>query len=414
MRYSVIAIGDELLLGQVTDTNSGAIARMLDPYGWKLDNVQVVADDADAIRQAIDRAFAATDVVLTTGGLGPTKDDITKGVLTAYFGGELREDAAVLENVISVMTRNGRELNDLTRAQAIVPTSCEVIQNEVGTAPLMWFERGGKVLVSMPGVPHETLTMMQRSVLPRLLSRFPSDVALDHRVALVADLSESRVAMTLAEWEDALPPHLHIAYLPKARLIRLRLDGKSPDAAALSEELDREYAKMIALLGNHVVATEDIPLPEVLIKAARAKGLTIATAESCTGGNIAHEITAIPGCSDVMTGGIVSYSNDVKMRVLGVSPDTLEQHGAVSEQTVAEMLRGAHAACGADLVMATSGIAGPGGGTPDKPVGTVVIGASLRGKAPVITTWHFGGNRSRIIDQSTTTALITALHLLQP
>ena len=200
MKYSVITIGDELLLGQVTDTNSGSIARMLDPYGWKLDNVQVVADDADAIRQAIDRAFAATDVVLTTGGLGPTKDDITKGVLTAYFGGELHEDAAVLENVISVMTRNGRELNDLTRAQAIVPTSCEVIQNEVGTAPLMWFDHDGKVLVSMPGVPHETLTMMQRSVMPRLLQRFPSDVALDHRVALVADLSESRVAMTLADY----------------------------------------------------------------------------------------------------------------------------------------------------------------------------------------------------------------------
>lgn len=413
MKYSIIAIGDELLLGQVTDTNSGSIARMLDPCGWKLDNVQVVADDAAAIRQAIDRAFAATDVVLTTGGLGPTKDDITKGVLTEYFGGELHEDASVLENVISVMTRNGRQLNDLTRAQAIVPSSCEVIQNEVGTAPLMWFERDSKVLVSMPGVPHETLTMMERSVKPRLLARFPSDVFLDHRVALVADLSESRVAMTLEEWENALPEHLHIAYLPKARLIRLRLDGKSTDAASLSAELDREFAKMTALLGDHIIAREDIPLPEVLVKAARAKGLTIATAESCTGGNIAHEITTVAGCSDVMTGGIVSYSNDVKMRILGVSHDTLETHGAVSEQTVTEMLRGAHEACGADLVMATSGIAGPGGGTSEKPVGTVVIGASLRGAAPVIATWHFGGSRSRIIEQSTTTAIITALHLLQ-
>ncbi|HJE39049.1 MAG: damage-inducible protein CinA [Candidatus Amulumruptor caecigallinarius] len=413
MKYSIIAIGDELLLGQVTDTNSGSIARMLDPYGWKLDNVQVVADSADAIRQAIDRAFAATDVVLTTGGLGPTKDDITKGVLTAYFGGELREDAAVLDNVISVMTRNGRELNALTRAQAMVPTSCDVIQNEVGTAPIMWFEHDGKVLVSMPGVPHETLTMMQRKVMPRLLSRFPSDVALDHRVALVADLSESRVAMVLAEWEEALPQHLHIAYLPKARLIRLRLDGKAADAAALSADLDREYDKMIALLGKHVVAKEDVPLPEVLVKAARAKGLTIATAESCTGGNIAHEITTVPGCSDVMKGGIVSYSNDMKMNLLGVRSETLERYGAVSEQTVAEMLRGAHKACDADLVMATSGIAGPGGGTDGKPVGTVVVGASLRGSEPAIATWHFGGSRTRIIDQSTTTAIITALHLLQ-
>lgn len=413
MRYSVIAIGDELLLGQVTDTNSGSIARMLDPYGWKLDNVQVVADDADAIRKAIDRAFSATDVVLTTGGLGPTKDDITKGVLTAYFGGELREDAAVLENVMAVMSRNGRELNDLTRAQAIVPTSCKVIRNQVGTAPLMWFEREGKVLVSMPGVPHETVTMMERSVMPMLLNRFPSDVVIGHRVALVADLSESRVATILADWEDSLPRHLHIAYLPKARLIRLRLDGVSVDATALNEELDRQYSAMVSLLGNHVIANEDIPLAEVLIKSARNHGLTIATAESCTGGNIAREITAIAGCSDVMAGGIVSYSNDVKMSVLGVSSETLERHGAVSQETVAEMLRGAHRACGADLVMATSGIAGPGGGTPDKPVGTVVIGASLQGKPPVIATWHFGGTRSRIIEQATTTALITVIHLLQ-
>ncbi len=210
-----------------------------------------------------------------------------------------------------------------------------------------------------------------------------------------------------------MPQHLHIAYLPKARLIRLRLDGKAADASSLSADLDREYDKMIALLGKHVVAKEDVPLPEVLVKAARAKGLTIATAESCTGGNIAHEITTVAGCSDVMKGGIVSYSNDMKMNLLGVRSETLERYGAVSEQTVAEMLRGAHEACDADLVMATSGIAGPGGGTDEKPVGTVVVGASLRGSEPAIATWHFGGSRTRIIDQSTTTAIITALHLLQ-
>lgn len=412
MRLSIIAIGDELLLGQVTDTNSGEIARMLDPLGWKVDNVQVVADDAAAIRQAIDRAFAATDVVLTTGGLGPTKDDITKGVLADYFGGGLHFDQSVLDNVVKVMERNGRQLNDLTRAQAIVPDACTVIQNETGTAPLMWFERQGRVLVSMPGVPSETITMMKRRVIPMLTGRFPQDVAIGHRVALVADLSESRVAMELEAWENALPPHLHIAYLPKARLIRLRLDGVHRDAATLDADLDREFDTMTALLGSHVVARRDIPLPEVLVELARARGVSLATAESCTGGNIAARITSVAGCSDVMAGGIVAYSNEVKKHILGVSAATLDAHGAVSEQTVAEMLAGAHAATGASLVMASSGIAGPSGGTPEKPVGTVVVGVSLMGHDPAITTCRFSGDRARITEQAVTTALISAIHLL--
>lgn len=413
MDVAVIAIGDELLLGQVTDTNSGAIARMLDPLGWKVSGVEVVHDDAQAIRDAIDRALASVDVVLTTGGLGPTKDDITKGTLAAYFGGGLHEDADVLANVTAVMARNGRELNALTRAQAMVPDACRVIQNEVGTAPLMWFERNGKVLVSMPGVPHETLTMMERRVIPMLLERFPSTLCISHRVALVADLSESRVAMALEEWEDALPANLHIAYLPKARLIRLRLDGTGPDAEALEAQLDSEFAKMADILGRHVIARRDIPLPQVLVESARQAGVTIATAESCTGGNIAHEITLVSGCSDVMLGGVVSYANSVKTGVLGVSADTLAEHGAVSEPTVEEMLRGVLTLTGATIALATSGIAGPGGGSAEKPVGTVVIGAMRAGCPPAIATYHFGGGRSRVIEQATAVALTQAIHLLQ-
>lgn len=413
MDVAIVAIGDELLLGQVTDTNSGEIARMLDPLGWKVTSVQVVHDDATAIRDAIDRAFAQAPVVLTTGGLGPTKDDITKGTLAAYFGGGLHEDPAVLEQVVRVMTSNGRTLNDLTRGQAVVPDACTVIPNEVGTAPLMWFERDGKVLVSMPGVPHETLTGMRLHVIPRLLERFPSELHIAHRVAIVADLPESQVAMTLEKWEDALPPHLHIAYLPKARLIRLRLDGVGRDEAVLNEELDRSFDAMCALLGSHVISRADISLPEILVGKAREAGVTLCTAESCTGGNIAREITSVAGCSDVMIGGVVAYANSVKTGLLGVSPATLESHGAVSEETVREMLAGALKATGATLAMATSGIAGPGGGTPEKPVGTVVIGVQRQHEAPVVITCHFGGGRARIVTQATSVALTQAIHLLQ-
>lgn len=413
MEVYIIAIGDELLLGQVTDTNSGSIARMIDPYGWKVRRVEVVHDSAEEIEAAVSRAMAACDVVLLTGGLGPTKDDITKGTLARIFDSELHESQAVLDNVIKVMSANGRQLNDLTRAQAIVPDACEVIQNEVGTAPLMLFERDGKVLVSMPGVPHETLTMMQRRVLPKLLEKYASDINIGHRVALVADLSESNVAMKLDEWESALPSWLHLAYLPKARLIRLRLDGQHPDKELLNKTLDAEFEKMTAILGKHVIAKKDIPLAEVLVEAARKRNITLATAESCTGGNIAHEITLVAGCSDVMLGSIVSYANSVKEGVLGVSAETLAKHGAVSEETVAEMLAGAIKATGAGLAIATSGIAGPGGAVEGKPVGTVYIGAMLAGQAPVISLYHFGGNRSRVIEQATAMALTSAIHLLQ-
>lgn len=412
MKVSIVAIGDELLLGQVTDTNSGAIARMLDPLGWSVAGVQVVHDDSEAIRTAIDRAFEAAPIVLTTGGLGPTKDDITKKLLADYFGGGMHEDASTLRQVEEIMSRNGRMMNALTRSQAMVPDACRVIPNDVGTAPLMWFERDGKVLVSMPGVPHEMLTGMERYVIPMLTKRFPTNKVLEHRVALVADLSESEVAMRLADWESSLPANLHLAYLPKARIIRLRLDGHGNDRESLTCQMDREFGRMIGALESHIVATEDVSLAEALVHAATRAGVKICTAESCTGGNIAHEITLVPGCSEVMAGGVVAYANDVKEEILGVRRDTILMHGAVSEPTVNEMLEGVLRTCGADLAIATSGIAGPGGGTSQKPVGTVVIGILRKGSQPRVRTWHFGGGRARVIEQATAIAITEALHQL--
>lgn len=417
MKVSIIVIGDELLLGQVTDTNSGDIARHIAPYGWEVNDVQTVGDEAGEIRLAIDRAFELSDVVLTTGGLGPTKDDITKKVMCDYFGGELREDPEVLANVLDVVGRRGFKINKLTAAQAIVPTSCRVIQNRVGTAPIMWFEKEGKVLVSLPGVPFETREMFTTEVFPQLCEKYRTDVDIEHAVLMVTDYTESGLAEKIAPWEEALPEYLHLAYLPKPGLIRLRIDGAHRDKAFITAEVSRAAAELAAMLGDAVIATEDLTPAQILLRHCRERGLKLATAESCTGGNIAHELTLIPGSSDVFVGSVVSYSNEVKMNLLGVGAETLEANGAVSEPVVREMAEGVLRATGAQVAVTTSGIAGPGGGSDEKPVGTVCMAAAVTipdGRVICETeTHHFPGNRGRVIDASTTRVLIKAIKLLR-
>lgn len=401
----MIAIGDELLIGQVTDTNSGEIARMIQPVGWELRAVHVVHDSADEIRKAIDRAMAESEVVLTTGGLGPTKDDITKKVLCDYFGGELRYDNSVLENILTVFEKRGLTINKLTEEQALVPTSCRVIQNRVGTAPIMWFEREGKVLVSMPGVPFEMREMMRSEVLPQLLAHFGSDVSIGHRTVIITDMTESAVAMALDDWEENLPAGIHLAYLPQPGLIRLRLDGQSTDKQLLDNELDRLTNELRERFGENVLCTEDMKPEEVVLQRLRKHNYTMATAESCTGGNIAHRITMIAGCSDVYLGSVVSYANEVKTGLLGVAAEVIERYGAVSEEVARLMAEGATRATGADCSVATSGIAGPGGGVEGKPVGTVCI-AWHTPEGTWSETFHFPGSRDRVIDRASTTALL--------
>ncbi|WP_289683745.1 CinA family nicotinamide mononucleotide deamidase-related protein [Paramuribaculum intestinale] len=413
MKTTIIVIGDELLIGQVTDTNSGMIARLMAPHGWEVEQVMTVADDREAIREAVGRALDSTPVVLTTGGLGPTKDDITKAVLTDIFGGELREDPDVLANVREVVERRGLKLNDLTAAQAIVPTSCRVIQNRVGTAPLMWFERtDGHILVAMPGVPFETREMFSTEVMPMLLKRFPSPDNIEHRTLVVADISESALATRLAPWESALPPYAHLAYLPKPGVVRLRIDGRHTDAGFLKKEIDRLADELALLAAGNLMCRGDITPARCLLDMLVERHLTVGTAESCTGGNIAHTITAEPGSSAAMLGGVVSYSNDVKRRLLEVSEASLEAHGAVSIPVVKEMASGARKALGCDIALATSGIAGPGGAVPGKPVGTVCIAVATPWGLWA-DTFHFPGNRERVIDRATTTAIIRAIRELQ-
>lgn len=395
------------MIGQVTDTNSGAIARTFVPDGWDISRVITVGDNEKDITAAVEDAIAASELVIVTGGLGPTKDDITKKVLMNIFGGELVRDAEVTENIRRVFERRGLKLNALTEDQALVPSSCRVIPNRLGTAPVMWFERDGHVLVSMPGVPFET-----EGALPevRRLVReyFSPEEESHHATIIVGGITESAIAERLEAFENSLGDGLHLAYLPQPGLIRLRLDGrgsKGGDIAARHEAARRQLSEALGELAVH--QGDDSPAA-IVLDTLRQRGLTLATAESCTGGNIAHRLTSVAGSSDVFLGSVVSYSNSVKEGLLGVEAMTLEAVGAVSREVVEQMVAGACRATGADCAVATSGIAGPGGGSAEKPVGTVWMAWACRGKI-VSRVFRFPGDRARVIDRATTEALLGIL-----
>lgn len=411
MKYSIIAIGDELLIGQVTDTNSGWIAREMSVYGWELQKVQVVPDNADAIKKAIDIAFEESDVVLATGGLGPTKDDITKTTLCGYFGGELIFDDATLANVLEVVEKRHLKLNEYTRNQAYVPSSCKVVQNEVGTAPILWFEKDEKVLVSMPGVPFEMQHMMKKVLIPKLVKKTHDNMLLQYRTFIVIDIIESLLAMQLDGFEKELPEYMHLAYLPTPGLIRLRLTGACEDESLLSANMDKFSAKLHALVGDKIICDEDMPLAQILGKKLLEKGMTVASAESCTGGNIAHEITRIAGSSSYFKGSVVSYANEVKINVLNVSSTDIDVHGVVSEPVVQQMVNGVCKVMNTDCAISTSGIAGPGGAEPGKPVGTVWIAAKAADNV-VSQCFHFPGDRERVINRATNEGIKLLLKLL--
>lgn len=413
MKLSIIVIGDEILIGQVTDTNSGFISRTLGPAGWETVRVLTIGDNAGDIRSAIEQCMADSDLTITTGGLGPTKDDITKAVMLDVFGGTMVHNQEVTENIREVFAMRGLQLNPLTESQAMVPSSCRVIQNRLGTAPIMWFERcDGKVLISMPGVPFETEGMMERAVKGLIADRFTPDVHIAHRVMMVTGITESALAQRLNDYESSLPECAHLAYLPTPGLIRLRLDCSGNDHGSVEATADSLYAKLSEAVGEYKIFDGDTNAAEIAIATLRRLGLTVASAESCTGGNIAHRITEVAGCSDVYLGSVVSYANEVKSGVLGVDSATIAEHGAVSREVVTMMAEGVARITGADCSVATSGIAGPDGGTPDKPVGTVWMAVHT----PAGTTAflkRLPGNRTRVIDRATTDVLLALIAKLK-
>ncbi|WP_302965313.1 competence/damage-inducible protein A [Barnesiella intestinihominis] len=411
MNVEIIVIGDELLIGQVTDTNSGWIARELNHIGWEVTEITTVRDRSREITDALNSSFGRVDVVLMTGGLGPTKDDITKQTLCDYFGGKLVFDESVFANVEAIFRRRKLTMNDSTRNQAYVPNVCTVIQNSVGTAPVMWFERNGKVLVSMPGVPTEMKTVMKEAVISRLREYFQDHSSILHRTCLVKDFTESRLSETLSDFEAQLPACIKLAYLPTPGVIRLRLTARGDEESYLQKIIDDEFFKLRTILGSHLFCGSDTTLAGALGSILTERGETLATAESCTGGNIAHEITRIAGSSVYFKGSVVAYSNEVKARVLNVSSETLSGFGAVSRETVLQMVSGVQRLLSSDCAIATSGIAGPGGGSVEKPVGTVWI-AVRYGERSEAECFCFEGDREQVIARATQSALLMLIQLM--
>ena len=410
MQAEIITIGDEILIGQIVDTNSAWMAQRLNAIGIRVKQVSSVADHPADIIVALTLASGRADIILVTGGLGPTKDDVTKQAMSVYFDCGLRRDAKVLAHVESIFRRSDRPMLEINRRQADVLDKSEVLFNDMGTAPGMWIEHKGKPYVIMPGVPFEMKHVMEERVLPRL-TNLPGRLPLWHHTLLTGGIGESFLAEKIADIEAALPPHIHLAYLPKPGLVRLRLTAEGEQLEALKNETQTIAMQLKERIGPYFLANEDTSLEVLIRDFMQQRELLLATAESCTGGNIARLITALPGSSSMFEGGAVTYSNATKKNLLGVRQETLDSHGAVSEETVREMAAGAQANFGVDYAIAVSGIAGPDGGTPEKPVGLVWI--AVAGKNGVIARKHlFGQDRAINIERSSAAALLMLWQLL--
>jgi nicotinamide-nucleotide amidase len=411
MLAEIITIGDEILIGQIVDTNSAWMAQQLNNAGIGVKQISSVSDDKQHILTALKEASERADLIFITGGLGPTKDDITKNTLAEYFGVGMVENKEALENVLRIFEKYDRPMLDINRLQAQVPENCEAIINKNGTAPGMWFNVGGKIYVSMPGVPFEMMYMMEEEVIPRIKTLFKLP-AIIHKTILTVGEGESFLATRIADIEDSLPKHIKLAYLPKLGQVRLRLSGQGYDEKQLSDEIEQYAAKIIERVGEHIAAEEDIALEKAILNFMAERGLTLSVAESCTGGYISHLFTQHPGSSKVFFGGAVSYSNQLKESILGVKDETLQQYGAVSEETVTEMAEGALRNFKSDYAIAVTGIAGPDGGMPDKPVGTVWIAVALAQKT-VRKKFTFGSKRLQNIERSASAALFMLNTLLK-
>ena len=401
---SIITIGDELLIGQVIDTNSAWIAQELNKAGIRVCRRVAVGDVWDEIWTALDEESRHADIILITGGLGPTADDITKPLLCKYFNGKLVTDAAALENVQYLFeTVFRRPLTDRNIKQAEVPDVCTVLQNKRGTAPGMLFKKEGKIFISMPGVPHEMKGMITADVIPSLLRLF-SFPHIAHRTLLTFGIGESMLADMIQDFEEALPAHIKLAYLPNYGMVRLRLSSTGFNKEAIDKEVDDLFAILQTAVKDYLVTNEDEPMEDVLAKLLLQRKKSVSTAESCTGGYIASLLTAKAGASAYYDSSVVSYSYKAKEDLLGVKKDTLETLGAVSEEVVIQMAKGALKNTGTDYTIAVSGIMGPGGGTEDKPVGTVWVAVGDNNKI-VTHKFYFRFDRERNI-------MLTAMNAL--
>lgn len=399
----IISIGDELLIGQVVNTNASWMSQQLNDINIHVDRVTVIGDDAATINRTLKQALKNHDLVLITGGLGPTKDDITKKTLCRFFKTKLIFNEHVFKQVEDIFSKRNLPMLDINRQQAEVPENCKVLYNAMGTAPGMWFEQGKQVVVSMPGVPYEMQYIMEEHVLP-MLHLLNKGQAILHQTIMTQGIGESFLSEKIATWEDALPEHIKLAYLPQPGIVRLRLSAMGHNKTDLRRALDTQIKKLQKLIPEYIFSLDGEDLPVVVGKMLGKQKQTLACAESCTGGNISRLITEIPGASTFFKGSVVAYSNEVKANVLGVSEKDLTKYGAVSESVVRQMAAGVQKLLGTDYAVATSGIAGPDGGSKEKPVGTIWIA--------VATPTHIISEKILLNDNRIRNIQRTSLHAL--
>ena len=402
MNAEIITIGDELLIGQVVDTNSAWMAEQLNLIGIRVVQITSISDQRKHILTTLKEASSRADIILISGGLGPTRDDITKTTLCEYFNTKPVFNQDAYENIVRLFGSRGFVITPLNCAQAEVPESCTPLLNVNGTAPGMWFEKDGIIYVSMPGVPFEMKGLMTTHVLPRLSKL--SSTGIVHRTILTQGVGESFLAAKIEDCETSLPDYIKLAYLQQPGIVRLRLTASGPDRTLLEKEINERVTKLYGLIPEYIFGEGDETLEMVVSKLLKAHGFTLATAESCTGGYIAHLITSIPGSSAFFKGSVVAYANEIKEHLLGVTPDTLARYGAVSQETVFEMAAGIIRHLKVDCAVAVSGIAGPDGGTPDKQVGTTWISV-LSPKGAETKMFTFGEHRGRNIRRAALAAL---------
>jgi nicotinamide-nucleotide amidase len=403
VRAEIITIGDEILIGQIVDTNSAWMGKQLSDIGIQVHQITSVSDSREHILIALKEASQRASVVLITGGLGPTKDDVTKVTLSEYFNAPLVFNDEVFLDVERLFKMRGRDVSAINRKQAEIVSNCTPLRNEVGTAPGMWFDENNVIYVSMPGVPYEMKHLMKNHVLPRLKLRFITPIIL-HRSILTQGIGETILAEMIETFENNLPAHFKLAYLPGAGMVRLRLSATGVNEDEIKAEMDQLVSDLDLLVADFRFGFDEETIQEVLGKLLSDKKLTISTAESCTGGYISHLLTSVPGSSEWYMGSTITYSYKSKNEVLDIPIDLMLKHGAVSEEVVTSMVENVRKIMKTDCAVATSGVAGPGGGTTDKPVGTVWIGVALPGKV-FAKKVLLGDNRLRTIQVASETAL---------
>lgn len=403
MQIDLISIGDELLIGQTLNTNAHWLSKQLNTIGFQIRQHVTISDDKEIIVAALDHSLRYSDVVIITGGLGPTKDDLTLEVLTKYFGGKLVQNQEVYQDIERLITGRGYRMNELNKQQALVPDVAQVIRNKNGTAPGTWFEKEGKIVVSLPGVPYEMKAMMEHEVIPSLKKRFELPHII-HQMVYTQGVPESQLAEMLEDWENNLPQSIKLAYLPSPGRVKLRLSMEGKDKKKLEQTLENQLIDLQSIIGKFIFSFSESELEVVIGNLLREKQQTLATAESCTGGYIAHLITKVSGASDYFKGAIIAYANETKINQLNVNANDIEQFGAVSQQVVEQMATGVREQLKTDYGIATSGVAGPLGGTPEKPVGTVWIAvASVKGVKSKL--FQLGKERDINIERSAVAAL---------